>query len=58
MIGEALENVEAWLQDKSNEAYKRRKNYNLNYGPLQMQETTMTPEHVSFMESLARLSVK
>jgi hypothetical protein len=59
LIGEVLENMEDWLYGRDSEvAYRRRKNYNLNYGPLLMHETVMPREHVAFMETLAKLAAK
>ena len=51
--------MENWIDSREGpDKYRRKKNYNLNYGALQMQEVTMPREHVLFMESLARLTAK
>lgn len=57
MVGEVLENVEQWLSGGGSN-YRRKKNYNYNFGPLQLQETEMPRDHRLFMEQLAKLSVK
>ena len=59
LIGEVLENVEGWLYGKDSEgSYRRKKNYGLNYRPLQLNEVVMPKEQVAFMESLARLAAR
>ena len=58
MITEAFENIENWLNSRSDGGYKRKKNYNFSYGPLQLHEVNMPREQIAFMESLARLTNK
>ena len=59
LVGDVLENMEAWLYGKDSEgSYKRKKNYGLNYRPVQMNEVVMPKEQVAFMESLARLAAR
>ena len=59
LVSEVLDNMEEWLSTRSEgSVYKRRKNYGLNYGPMKVHEISMPREHVSFMETLAKLAAK
>lgn len=58
MINDALENLDNWVTTGLNSSYKRRKNYNYNYGPLQLHEVDMPKEHRNFMENIAKLLAK
>ena len=59
LIGEVFDNMEDWLSNRNEgEAYRRRRNYGLNYGPLKLHEVNMPKEHIAFMESLAKLASK
>lgn len=58
LFDDVFDNLESWLNNREGEHYRRRKNYNLNYGSLQIHEVSMPKEHVAFMENLARLAIK
>ena len=38
LVTDALENVGVWLEQGIDTSFKRKKNYTLNYGPMQMHE--------------------